>query len=89
MASKLGAGLGSIDGIRLHVQPQANSVFAVLPKAVHSALQAEGAVYHCWPPNPNSGPVPEAEGEVLARLVCSFATEEAAVDEFVNVAAAA
>ncbi len=88
-ATKLGAGLEAVEGVRLHVQPQANSVFAVLPGRVHAALQGAGAVYHCWPPNPNSGPVPEMEGEVLARLVCSFATPEADVDWFVKTAAAA
>lgn len=88
-AAKLGAGLKAVNGIRLHVEPKSNSVFPVLPGHIHEALQSAGAIYHCWPPNPNSGPVPEEEGEVLARLVCSFATPEADVDQFVEIAKAA
>ena len=88
-AAKLGTGLKSVNGIRLHVDPKANSVFPVLPAHVHEALQSSGAVYHCWPANPNSGPVPEEDGEVLARLVCSYATPEADVDRFVEIATAA
>lgn len=88
LAAKLAAGLKSVEGVRLHVEPGSNSVFPVLPAKLHAALQEAGAVYHCWPPNPNSGPVPEADGEVLARLVCSFATPEQDVISFVEAAAA-
>lgn len=87
LGAKLSTRLSAIDGVRLHTQTQANEVFAVLPPAVHQALQEAGAVYHCWPPNPNSGPVPSAPGEVLARLVTSFGTTEADVDHFIESAA--
>ena len=40
-----------------------------LPPAVHAALQGAGAVYHCWPPNPNSGPVPAAACASRSRPV--------------------
>ncbi len=86
MAAKLSAGLEAVKGVRLHAQTDANEVFAVLPPGVHAALQGAGAVYHCWPPNPNSGPVPSADGEVLARLVTSFDTAEADVDRFLSAA---
>lgn len=86
MAAKLSAGLVAVEGVRLHAETNANEVFAVLPPTVHGALEAAGAVYHCWPPNPNSGPVPAAAGEVLARLVTSFETSEADVDGFISTA---
>lgn len=89
MAAGLSTGLQAIDGVRMHVETQANEIFAVLPGHVHEALQAEGAVYHCWPPNPNSGPVPTEPGEVLARLVTSFMTSQADVTRFVKAAASA
>lgn len=89
MAAKLSARLAAVEGVRLHAQTQANEVFAVLPPHIHLALQKVGAIYHCWPPNPGSGPVPEASGEVLARLVLSFATAEADVDQFIEAAAEA
>ena len=89
LAAKLSARLAAVEGVRLHAQTQANEVFAVLPGNVHEALQQAGAIYHCWPPNPNSGPVPEAPGEVLARLVLSFGTAEADVDQFIEAAVGA
>ncbi|MEM8687018.1 MAG: low specificity L-threonine aldolase [Pseudomonadota bacterium] len=87
MAAKLSAGLEGVEGVRLHAPTQANEVFAVLPASVHAALQKAGAVYHCWPPNPNSGPVPSEPGDVLARLVTSFAAREEDVDGFLMSAA--
>ncbi len=86
LAAKLSARLAAVQGVKLHTQTQANEVFAVLPAHVHKALQDTGAIYHCWPPNPNSGPVPAAPGEVLARLVLSFGTAEADVDQFIEAA---
>lgn len=86
MAAKLSAGLTQVEGIQLHAQTQANEVFAVLPTHVHQGLQQGGAVYHCWPANPNSGPVPSASGAVLARLVTSFGTSEADVEHLVAAA---
>lgn len=88
-AAKLSARLAGIDGVQLHTPTQANEVFAVLPPHIHANLQGEGAVYHCWPANPNSGPAPSADGEVLARLVTSFVTADADVDQFVEAAAGA
>ena len=89
LAAKLSARLTGVEGVRLHTQTQANEVFAVLPPHVHQALQDAGAIYHCWPPNPNSGPVPAVPGEVLARLVLSFGTAEADVDQFIEAAVGA
>ncbi len=85
MAAKLAGGLKAA-GITLHAEVQANEVFAILPGIIHSALQVAGAIYYCWSPNPNSGPVPSAPGDVLARLVTSFATKAEEVDRFLDIA---
>jgi threonine aldolase len=67
---------------RLALAPAANEIFAVLSKQTDARLKRAGAVYYPWrsafmPRGATPGP-----DEVLARLVTSFATTEAEVDEF-------
>lgn len=62
---------------------EANEVFVIVPAAVDGRLAAAGAAYYrrtstSLPPERAIGP-----GDVLARLVTSFATTEAEVDQFV------
>ena len=71
MATRLGAGVSSVAGVSLAYPVQANGVFACLPGPVVEKLQAEWPFY-VW--NEESG---------VVRLMCSFDTEEADVDEFV------
>ena len=74
MAQRLGQGLSQLPGIALEHPVEANEVFARLPSraAMKSILEA-GAQFFPWGPR--------AE-KPLIRLVCSFATREADVDEF-------
>jgi len=64
----------------------ANLVFVVLPAETHARLSAAGAAYYAR----RSGSLPDgmalAPGDVLARLVTSFATTETEVDRFAEVA---
>lgn len=87
MAARLAAGLAGVPGVRLPIRPQANGVFPIMPEAMVEALRAEGAVFYPW----SDKGLPEAErarpGETMMRLVTSFATREADVDRFVQVAA--
>ncbi|CAH1648574.1 threonine aldolase family protein [Chelatococcus asaccharovorans] len=85
MADRLAAGLVAL-GVRIAVPVEGNEVFAVLPRAMHDALQAKGAVYYRWagtgvPP----GDAPRGE-ERLVRLVTSFATTVDEVDLFLAAA---
>lgn len=86
MADRLADGLVA-RGARLTLPIEGNQIFAILPPAMHAALQARGAVYYQWP----SASVPEDRrlhsGEVLVRLVTSFATTTGEVDDFLAVAA--
>ena len=82
MADKLAAGLTAAG--RPPVWPvEANLVFIAIPKAVEARLQAAGARYYVW--ESESLPVGKILGpdEVLIRLVTSFATREAEIDQFV------
>jgi threonine aldolase len=86
MADRLAHGLA-----RRNLRPvwpvEANLVFVVLRRDVDARLRAAGASYYAR----HSGSLPDgtavAAGEVLARLVTSFATTDTEVDRFVELAA--
>jgi threonine aldolase len=88
-ADRLRDALSRLDGIRLAWPSQSNESFVVLDRRVFERLTAAGATMYEW--YPNSLPEGErlADGEVLARLVTSFATADAHVDEFVAAVRAA
>ena len=85
-AARLATGLAAIPGVRLPWRTEANEVFAILPGPVDAALKAAGATYHSW--STKSLPPGEAlgAGEVLVRMVASFATENGQVDALLAVA---
>lgn len=80
MAARLADGLKAVPGVRLSSPVEANELFPIIPDALHRRLQAAGVVYHKWP-GEEAGP-----GEVMIRLVTSFATAQADVDAFVTLA---
>lgn len=87
LAARLSAGLAALPGVRLAWPTEANEVFVILPAATDERLRAAGAVYYRWsdkslPPGERVGP-----GEVLIRLVASFATRPEEVDAFLAAAA--
>jgi threonine aldolase len=65
---------------------EGNLVFVILPATTHARLSAAGAAYYAR----RSASLPDGAalepGEVLARLVTSFATTETEVDRFAEVA---
>ena len=78
MAQRLGQGLAQLPGCALEHPVEANVVFARLPSpAVMEALRAAGAKFYPWGP-PTDRP--------RIRLVCSFATREAEVEQFLAAA---
>jgi threonine aldolase len=80
-AAKLALGLEA-RALRLAFPVEANEVFVWLPRPLHEALQAQGAAYYVW----TSGSVAPAragrDGEIMARLIASFATEDSEIDAF-------
>lgn len=87
-AKHLAEGLGAIPGVRLVWPVDANEVFVILPKALDVSLRAGGCYYYEW--NPASLPPAEslAGDEVFVRLVTSFATTSAEVEELLALAGA-
>jgi threonine aldolase len=79
MAQRLSDGLKTLPGFAIPHPVEANEVFVKLPSEVElKALQAAGARFFQWEPT--------TDGRPLVRLVCSWATRDAEVDEFVNAA---
>jgi threonine aldolase len=81
MALKLALGIAASGKGRLAAMPEANEVFAVLPKDLAARLQSEGAAFYDWPSHAFDD-LNLAEGEATFRFVASFATTDAEVDAF-------
>ena len=59
---------------------EANLIFVVLPRALDARLKAAGANYYVR----TSESLDVGAGDVLVRLVTSFATEDEDIERFVN-----
>jgi threonine aldolase len=88
MADRLAAGLRLVPGVRLPLPVEANVVFAIVPRAVHETLRAEGARYLEWPGEGPGTDGPAAD-ETFIRLLTSFRSTEAEVRAFLAAAATA
>ena len=85
MADRLAARLGALKFAP--VWPvEANEVFVVLPRAVDARLKAAGASYYPWATASLPPAIMVAADAVLVRLVTSFATTEAEIDRFAEIA---
>jgi threonine aldolase len=88
MADRLAAGLATVGFVP--VWPvEANLVFVVLPKSVEERLKAAGARYYVRTSDSLPAGVISQPGDVLIRLVTSFATRESEIDRFIELAAKA
>ena len=76
MADRLARGLAAIPGTELMFPVEANEIFVRLPEPAIAALERAGFGFYRW-----DGP--------LLRLVASFDTPQAAVDDFVEIVRAA
>lgn len=75
-AAELAAGLAA-RGLRTAFPVEANEIFVWLPSHIHAALKAAGAAYYTWSSEAIETSRAGAPGEVLARLIASFATTAA------------
>lgn len=83
MALYLQEGMEQTQNARLAWPTQTNEVFCIMTKDFAAHLKQQGAVFHEWnPPRAKSGLL--AENDVLTRLVTSFATERAHVEQFIT-----
>ena len=77
-AARLVAGLRDAGAGFAH-PPQANMVFATLPRRIHRRLLGAGAVYHLWDGSLEGD---DDDAPVTARLVCDWSIPEAGIDRF-------
>jgi threonine aldolase len=75
MAARLAQGLAALPGVTLSHPVEANEIFAALPEAMITHLQAQGAGFYRW------------DGQVI-RLVTAWNTPAADVERFLALAAA-
>lgn len=80
-AAELALGLQARD-LRLAFPVEANEVFVWLPASLHEALKAKGAAYYVWTSQSIAPERQGREGEVIARLITSFATTAEEVSGF-------
>jgi len=84
-ADRLANGLTALD--LAPIWPvEANLLFVVLPRAADARLRAAGASYYDWGGDGLPDGMVLKPGDVLARLVTSFATTDAEVDRFIAIA---
>jgi threonine aldolase len=81
MAARMALGLKSVSAARLLHAVSANELFVVLPEQIVTALETQGFKFYRWP-------LQAAWPGVTIRLVTSYATPSADVDEFIAAAAA-
>jgi threonine aldolase len=79
MATKLARGLEAVAGAKILHPVQANELFVELPEDTTAALEMQGFGFYRWP-------LHAAGSGVTVRLVTSFATSGADVDEFIAAA---
>lgn len=89
MADRLAQGLSATPGFRLAFPRGGNEVFVVTTAARAAAMRDKGCVFHDWSAASLPEGAPPASGEIVARLVASFATRPEEVDAFLAVAAQA
>ena len=85
MGARLAQAIRESKTTRLAIEPAANEVFAVIPKAMEARLKAAGAVFYPWPDHSVAADRKPGKGEMLVRLVTSWQTTEGEVDAFATV----
>lgn len=82
MAERLRTGLRRSNRARLAWESDINEVFAVVPAEVLAAVRGAGGAMHEWPAETAAEDRRPAAGEVMVRLVTSWATTQGEVEAF-------
>lgn len=84
MADSLRSGLSASNRARLAWETNSNEVFAVIPVETMRIAHEKGAKFYDWM-EPKHMANPVQQGEILIRLVTSFATKAEDVDQFLAI----
>ncbi|MFY9238719.1 MAG: beta-eliminating lyase-related protein [Roseovarius sp.] len=80
-AARLVQGLRGVTGLEFVEEPEANMIFATLPRHAHQTLKAGGAQYGLWG---------DLEGDpderLMMRMVCDWSMPHAMIDDFLDLA---
>lgn len=80
--ARLAAGLRGVPGVAFQNDPQANMIFATLPRETHQRLHEAGAIYGLFAPLEGEDPT-----EALPmRLVCDWSITDDLIDQFITIA---
>ena len=80
--ARLAAGLRDVPGLVFTAEPQANMIFATLPRATHQRLHEAGAMYSVSGALDGDDP----EEALPMRLVCDWSITEDQIDQFLAIA---
>jgi threonine aldolase len=80
--ARLADGLRGHDAASLLFEPQANMIFAELPRRDHKKVQDAGAHYYVWNGDPQSG---DPDQPLIGRFVTDWSMTHDAVDQFLQV----
>lgn len=81
-SAKLVAGLHDVPDAVILNDPQANMIFATLPRATHQRLRDAGASYSLNAPLKGDDP----DEALPMRLVCDWSMTDALIDQFIEIA---
>jgi threonine aldolase len=82
--ARLANGLRDLTGTTFLAEPDANMVFAKMPRAAHKRLHDGGAVYYLMAGDLEGD---DPDEQLLCRLVCDWSISEAQIDQFIALAA--
>lgn len=77
------AGLRRVPDCVFTHEPQANMIFATMPRATHQRLQKAGAVYGLFEGPLETG---DAQEPLLCRMVCDWSVTRDLIDQFITIA---
>jgi threonine aldolase len=81
--ARLAAGVRDLPGVSIDFEPQANLIFAHLPRAMHQRLHAGGAVYYRLAGDLDNG---DPDEPLPCRLVTDWSATDARIDQFIALA---
>jgi len=82
MGARLAEAIRGSGSVRLALDPAANEVFSIMPRALDARLKAAGAVFHPWSAETLPADERPEQDEVLVRMITSFQTTAEDVDRF-------
>lgn len=78
---RLAMGLRGISGAKLEFEPQANMIFATLPRAAHRRAQTAGAQYYLL--SEDNALEGDDDTPILCRMVCDWSKSDAEIDRLI------